>query len=182
MKVPVQITMRDLPHSEAVKIHIEEKVAKLQLFCHNIVACHVVLEFENKNQHRGNLHNTRVTIAVPGKELVSTHNEEEDMYISIRDAFDDMTRQLEGYVEHLKQGSNPQTMLTGKIVRLFHTDGFGFIEGLDGTEFYFNAHHVTHPAFNKLMIGETVHFMIEEGGHEKGPQAHRVKVIENSAE
>ena len=177
MQTPIQITLRDMPHSAAVEAHIKEKCEKLQQFCHSIVSCHVVVEFENKNQHRGNLYNARVTIAVPGKELVSTHNEAEDMYMSIRDAFDDMTRQLEEYVAHLKQGNSQQTMLSGKIVRIFHNDGFGFIEGLDGTEFYFNANHVTHPAFNKLTIGMPVHFVQEEAGNE-GPQARRVNVLD----
>ena len=99
MQVPVQITFRDTPHSEAVKEHIQEKVDKLQQFCHNIVACHVVVEFENKNQRRGNLHNTRITVTVPGKELVTTHNETEDMYASIDMLIDKLDRQLIKYKE-----------------------------------------------------------------------------------
>lgn len=176
MQVPVQITFRGLDHSESVKEHLQEKVDKLQHFCHNMVACHVVVEFENKNQHRGNLHNTRVTITVPGKELVTTHNDNEDMYISIRAAFDDMTRQLEDYVENMHDGHHHQSMIYGKIVRLFNGDGFGFIESEDGTEFYFNANHVAHPDFHKLSIGMPVHFIREEG--QNGPQAHRVKLVE----
>lgn len=176
MQVPTQITFRGLPHSDAVKEHIEEKVAKIQHFCQSVIACHVVLEFENKNQHRGNLHNTRVTVTVPGRELVSTHNEAEDMYVSIRTSFDDMTRQVEEYVRDMRDGKNHQPMLYGKIVRLFNGDGFGFIESEDGTEFYFNANHVSQPDFAKLSVGMPVHFVQEEG-HD-GPQAHRVKVIE----
>jgi len=180
LQVPAQITFRGLPHSESIKEHIQEKVDKIQQFCHSIVSCHVVVEFENKNQHRGNLHNTRVTVTVPGKELVSTHNDVEDMYVSIRTAFEDMTRQLESYVQHMQGVKNHQTLIAGKIVRLFNGDGFGFIESDDGTEFYFNANHVSHPAFHKLTVGMPVHF-IQEMGHD-GPQAHRVKAIEKQAE
>lgn len=180
MQVPLQITFRDLPHSDAVKSHLEERVAKLQQYCQNIVSCHVVVELANKNQHRGNLHNTRITVTVPGKELVSTHNEDEDMYVSIRTAFDDMTLQLESYVEHMQgQIKNHETaMLSGKIVRLFNGDGFGFIEGPDGTEFYFNANHVLEPEFHKLTIGMPVHFV--RGMGTDGPQAHRIKQAEKS--
>ncbi|MDP1573547.1 MAG: ribosome-associated translation inhibitor RaiA [Coxiellaceae bacterium] len=182
MQVPVQITLRDnLPHTEAVEAHVQEKIAKLQLFCHNIIACHVVIELSNKKQHQGNLHNTRVTIAVPGKELVSKYNEDENMYVSIREAFEDMTRQLEEYVAQMRgEMKNHQSLLSGKIVRLFHADGFGFIEGHDGTEFYFNANHVSDPAFNHLSVGMSVHFI--EGEGTDGPQAHRVKRIESPAE
>ncbi len=180
MQVPAQVTFRNLAHSDSVKEHIDEKIDKLQQMCHSIVACHVVVEFENKNQHRGNLHNTHITITVPGQELVTKLNHNEDMYVSIRDAFDDMTRKLREYIKELRDGKSHQSLLYGKIVRLFNGDGFGFIESDDGTEYYFNANHVAHPDFQKLSIGMPVHF-IQEMGHD-GPQAHRVKVIEKSTE
>lgn len=174
----VQITLRDnIPHSPAIDAHIHEKVDKIQKFYNNITSCQVVIEHSNKKHHQGNLYNTRVIVAVPGKELISTHNDEENLYISIRDAFDDMTRQLESYVEHLQgQIKNHQPILHGKIARLFDADEFGFIVTPDGTEFYFNAYHLTHPSFDKLSVGMPVHF-VEEMGNE-GPQARRVKVVE----
>lgn len=177
MQVTPQITFRDLPHSEAVEIHLHEKIDKLQHFCHNIVACHVVLEFANKNQHRGNMYDTHITVTVPGKELVSKINEDENMYTSIRTAFDDMTRQLESYVQQMHgEIKNHQPIVSGTIVRLFNGDGFGFIEKADGAEFYFNATHLLTPEFHQLTVGMPVHFV--EGMGSDGPQAHRVRVIE----
>jgi ribosomal subunit interface protein len=179
MKTPaqIQVTLRDnIPHSDAIETHVQEKVEKLQLFCNNILACHVVIELANKKQHQGNLYNTRIALAVPGKELISKHNEEENMYVSIREAFEDLTRQVEEYVAKMRGDMNHhQSLLSGKIARLFHDDGFGFIEGLNGTEYYFNAHHVSDPAFNHLIVGMDVHFI--EGEGTDGPQAHRVKQI-----
>ncbi|MCX7121906.1 MAG: ribosome-associated translation inhibitor RaiA [Gammaproteobacteria bacterium] len=173
MQVPVQITFRGLTHSDAVKTHIDERIDKLQQYCDSIIACHVVVEYENKNQNRGNLHNTRLTLTIPGKELVSTHNDDEDMYVSIRTAFDDMTRQLESHVELLQEHvKNNQTLLSGKVIRLF--DDFGFIEGNDGNEFYFNAKHVAHPVFDKLTVGASVHFIESTGT--SGPEARHVKI------
>lgn len=181
MQVPVQITFRDFPHSEAVETHLHEKIDKLQQFCHNIVACHVVLELANKNQHRGNLYDTRITITVPGKELVSKLNEDENMYVSIKTAFEDMTRQLENYVQQIHGDvKNHQPIVSGTIVRLFNGDGFGFIEKTDGSEFYFNATHVVTPSFHKLSIGMPVHFV--EGMGSDGPQAHRVKGLDQFLE
>lgn len=178
MTVSRQITFRDIPSSEAVKSHIEEKIDKLTHFCDKIVACHVVVEYSNKGQHRGNLHNVRLSVDVPGKELITKHNEAEDLYVSVRDAFEDMVRQLEGYEEqvHGLVKNHQSVVLSGKIARLFNGDGFGFIENGDGEEFYFNAGHVLHPSFEKLTIGMPVHFVQHEGND--GPQAHRVKLIE----
>jgi ribosomal subunit interface protein len=174
-----QITFRDIPHSEAIKTHIDEKIDKLTQFCDKILSCHVVVEFANKNQHQGNLHNIRITLTVPGKELVSKHNETEDLYVSIRDAFADITRQLESYEEHIRgQVKNHESVvLSGKIARLFNGDGFGFIENGEGEEFYFNAGHVVHPTFEKLTVGMPVHF-VEHNGND-GPQAHRIKLIDS---
>ena len=176
MQVTPQITFRGLAHSEAIETHLHEKISKLQHFCHNIVSCHVVVEFANKNQHRGNLYDTHVTIAVPGRELISKINEDENMYTSIKSAFDDMTRQLESYVQQNSEIKNHQPIVTGTIVRLFNGDGFGFIEKTDGAEFYFNATHLLSPEFHQLMVGLPVHFV--EGMGTEGPQAHRVRVIE----
>lgn len=178
MQVPIQITLRDdLPHTPAVDEHIKEKTDKLQQFCQNIISCHVVVELANKNHNHGNLYNTRITTNVPGKELVSTKNENENMYISIAEAFDDLTRQAESYNEQLKghNGKAVNAPSSGKVVRLFEEDGFGFIEGLDGTEFYFNATHTNH-SFNKLSIGTPVHF-VETPSHD-GPQARHVRIAE----
>ena len=178
MQVPVSITFRGLAHSDAVKTHIEEKIEKLHQYNDHITSCHVVIEFENKNQHRGNLHNTRITLTVPGKELVTTRNEEEDMYISIRTAFEDMTRQLEEYMRQLHNGKHEPIMMAGKIARLFTSDGFGFIESEDGSEFYFNANHIAHTEFHKLNVGMPVHFVREEGNN--GPEARRVKLMHDA--
>ena len=137
MTVSRQTTFRDIPHSDAIKTHIDEKIDKLTQFCSKIVACHVVVEYANKNQHRGNLHNIRITTTVPGKELISKHNEREDLYVSIRDAFEDITRQLESYEEqtHGQIKNHQSVILSGKIARIFNGDGFGFIENENGEEF-----------------------------------------------
>ena len=48
-----------------------------------------------RNQHQGKLYNVRINLTLPGKELIVNRNAEEDLYVSIRDAFDDMARQVE---------------------------------------------------------------------------------------
>lgn len=175
MRPSVQITLRDnLPHPPAIEAQIEEKLDKLNQYWDKIIACHVVVELSNKKHHQGNLYNARLSIAVPGKELVSNLNEDESMHNAIRDAFDDMIRQVESYAAQMRgEGKVHQTLLSGKIIRLFETDGFGFLQGEDDVEYYFNAKHVTHPAFHHLKVGNVVHFVKAEGS--EGPEAHRVR-------
>lgn len=105
MKIPLQITFRDMEHSDAVETDIHNHVAKLeQLFPNLIMGCSVVVECHHNNHHQGNLFHTRIDITVPGKELVASrepgkHHAHENMHVTIRDAFDAMRRQLKQYNE-----------------------------------------------------------------------------------
>lgn len=174
MQVPIQVTFRDVKHSPQVDDHIREKSEKLNQFSDKIISCQVVVEYASKQQQSGNLYNTRIVVNVPGKELVSTHNHSENMYLSVRDAFDDMTRQLEEYAQmlrgHVKRHS---PILEGTVARVFDK-GFGFIETANGDEYYFNEDNVVHPKFGTLRAGERVRFIEHVG--DQGLQAHRVSV------
>jgi len=173
MQTPIQITIKDMPHSDALETQIHEKASKLEQFCEDIISCHVVVELTQKHQQQGKLHNVRINIAVPGKELTANKNQRENIFIAIRDAFDNMRRQLEDHVKrmHGEIKTHPE-LIQGEIVRIFTDDGFGFIEDANGTEYYFNSDNVVNPTFDKLEVGGNVHF-IEAVGSE-GPQAHRV--------
>lgn len=172
MQVPIQVTFRDVKHSPGVDSHIQEKSEKLNQMIDNIISCQVVVEYVSKQQQSGNLYNVRIVVTVPGHEFVSTHNHDENMYVSIREAFDDMTRQLEecSKMMHRKVKNHPP-ICEGRVARIFD-NGFGFIETANGDEYYFNENNVVHPQFAHLRVGEHVRF-IEHMGDE-GLQAHRV--------
>lgn len=173
MQVPVQVTIRQIPHSPAVLEHIRNKSYRLNHFAEYMIACHVVVELVSRHQQQGNQYNTRIVATVPGRELVSTHNHSENMYVSIRDAFDDMLRQLENSMAKMRgQVKVHPLLLEGVVDRLFEAD-YGFIQGDDGEEYYFNAGNVRH-RFGQLREGIHVHFIPFLG--DEGWQAHRVGV------
>jgi ribosomal subunit interface protein len=97
MQRPVQITFRDIAHSEAIESHVREKVAKLEEFYPQITGCHVTLEMPHKHKHQGKQCSVRIDVRVPGGELVVNRDKHEDMYVALRDAFDAAKRQLEEY-------------------------------------------------------------------------------------
>jgi len=107
MRIPLQITFRDMEHSDAVETDIRNHVAKLeQLFPQLIQGCSVVVECHHHNHHQGNLFHARIDITVPGKELVASrepdkHHAHENMHVTIRDAFDAVRRQLQQHAEKL---------------------------------------------------------------------------------
>jgi ribosomal subunit interface protein len=97
MQRPVQITLRDIGPSEALEVHIREKVAKLEEFYPQITGCKVTVEMPAKHKHQGKLFNVRIDMTVPGSELVTNRDQHEDVYVALRDAFDAAKRQLEEY-------------------------------------------------------------------------------------
>lgn len=97
MQTPLQITFRDMPHSDAMEAHIREKAAKLESFFSPIMACHVTVELPHKHKHQGRNFCVHVDLRVPGAELVVNHHRHEDAYIALRDAFDAAKRQLEDH-------------------------------------------------------------------------------------
>jgi ribosomal subunit interface protein len=102
MQLPLQVTFRGIPHSDAVEASIRRKADKLETFYPGIVSCRVVVEAAHHNHHKGNLYNVRIDIKVPQKEIVVSHRQHdqhahEDIYVAIRDAFDAAKRQLEDF-------------------------------------------------------------------------------------
>ena len=97
MQRPVQITFRDVTHSDALEAHIRDKVAKMEEFYPQITGCNVAVEMPAKHKHQGKLFNVRIDVRVPGSELVVNRDLHEDVYVALRDAFDAAKRQLEEY-------------------------------------------------------------------------------------
>lgn len=101
MQTPLQITFRDMPHSDALDTHIREKAQKLEQFFSGLIGCRVVLEQSGKHRQQGNPFNVRIDLTVPGSEIVVDRQENMDVYVALRDAFDAAKRQLEDYARQL---------------------------------------------------------------------------------
>lgn len=104
-KVLIQISFKNINHSEAVENLIREKIQKLQLFHAGILSCHVVVSRDHHHHHQGNLFHVAIDLSVPGHKLAANHEPEEDheytnVFVAIRDAFNSMGRQLEDLARH----------------------------------------------------------------------------------
>ncbi|MSP21344.1 MAG: ribosome-associated translation inhibitor RaiA [Alphaproteobacteria bacterium] len=101
MKVPLQITFRDFPPSQAIEARVREEADKLERFHPQIISCRVVLERPHRQHHKGNVFRTAVLITIPGADVEvtrehGTNHAHEDIYVSIRDAFDEARRRTSG--------------------------------------------------------------------------------------
>lgn len=165
MQLPLQITFRNFPLSEAVEARIRAKAAKLEEFHPRITSCHVVIEELDRHRHQGRQFTVRLDIRVPGRELVVDRDHHEDIYVALRDAFNAAGRQLEEVARtqrrEVKAHEVPQH---GKVARLFPDAGHGFIETADGREFYFSSDNVVGQAFDRLEAGAAVQFVEDVAG------------------
>lgn len=97
MKLPLQITSRNVSLSESAEQAIRDKAAKLDQFYDRIMGCRVLVESPHRHQHQGNQYNVRIDITVPGSEIVIKREENEDLYVAIRDAFDAAQRKVKDF-------------------------------------------------------------------------------------
>jgi ribosomal subunit interface protein len=180
MKLPLQITFRDMEPSDAVEANVREKSAKLDQFSDVIMSCRVMIEAHHQHHHKGNLFHVRIDITVPDDELVvsrepDAHHAHEDVYVAVRDAFDAAKRQLQDYTARRAQKvKQHEAEPHGRIARLLPEEDHGFIETADGREVYFHRNSVINADFDKLEIGAQVRFHEEPG--EQGPRASTVKL------
>lgn len=198
MNIPLQVTFRNMKHSEAVDAYIREEVAKLEEFFDQIIGCHVVVEIPHQHHDRGNPFHIRINLEVPGSDLVVNQQPNlhghgvdvgaerlfkelelegrlKDAYVALSDAFKTARRQLQDYVRrHRDEVKIHQETPEARVVRLFNKEGYGFLQTLDGREIYFHRHSVLNDGFDQLDIGTMVLYAEEHG--EMGPQASTVKL------
>lgn len=180
MENTVQITFRDFERTPAIEAHVEERVRKLETFFDRLIGCHVTLEAPHRHRRHGRTYRVRVDLAVPGGDLVvgrapDGNPRHEDLYAAIDDAFDDAGRVLQDHVR--KQRGDTKThesALHARVIKLFPTEGYGFLQTPEGDELYFHRNSVLHHAFDRMRIGTEVRYAEDVG--ERGPHASTVVV------
>ena len=159
MQLAPTITIRDIPPSRALNSHIGKRIEKLSRVCEDIMHCDVVVEHVQNSKHNGKLYNTRIDLTAPGSKLSATHAVNENVYISVREAFNAARRQLQTNRQQLRGEVKAHALPTlGNVTKLFLEDGFGFIES-NGDEYYFSETNVREGKFQALSIGSPVRFI-----------------------
>lgn len=120
MKLPVQITFRNIPSSETVEEWIRAKAGKLETFYERPIGCRVSIELPHRHHRHGSPYHIRIEIVLPGGEIVVNHipnvtarlrqtgqliltkrlesdREHRNLRLAINDGFDAAARQLRDY-------------------------------------------------------------------------------------
>ena len=183
MQTPLQITAHDLTFSDAVGTDIRMKAAKLERYYPRLISCHVVVGAPVRSAHAsfsqtGRYH-VSIDLTVPGAELVVTRQENEELQVAIRDAFNAAQRRVRDYAR--RQRGEVKTLETppqAVVSQLFAAEGYGFLSTSDGREIYFHRNSVLAPGFDQLAFGTAVRFAEEPG--DQGPQASTVTKVSNA--
>lgn len=104
MNVPLQITSRHFPPSDALNDAIRDEVEQLSKLYGRITRCHVVIEQPHQHQEKGKHFHVRLDISLPGTELVVGKDTgekftREDPYVAVADAFSALRRKLQEWVD-----------------------------------------------------------------------------------
>ncbi len=175
MQVPLQIVYHDMERSDALDARIRDKIGKLERLYPNITSCRVTVDSNDRHRSRGKHYCVRFDVRVPHHEIAVNHEHDEDVYVALRDAFNAASRKLEDIVRLQRREVKAHDVpLHGTVARLFPEEGYGFITGSDGNEFYFSRENVAEPDFERLETGMLVQF-IEDIAAE-GRQAKRITV------
>jgi cold shock CspA family protein/ribosome-associated translation inhibitor RaiA len=184
MQIPVEITFRDIEHSDAVEARIRELVGKLERIYDRITRCEVMVGQPHHRHRKGNAYSITVRLTIPGGEVVSSHDPgpdgaHEDVYVALRDAFAAVKRQLEDAVRvrlrHDVKAHNGGDRNHGIVSFLDVQKDWGWIEPDDGRRVYFHRNSVLDGKADGLEVGHEVRFAEEQGN--EGPQASTVEVI-----
>jgi len=181
MKLPVQIAFHNMPHDAEIESAIRANAEWLDSYYDRIMSCRVVVDCPHLHHKEGNLYQIRIDLKVPGGELAvkrepSQHTDYKDLDIMIRDAFDEVRRQLEDHVRRQRgEVKAHESLPHARVVRVFPETGYGFLETPDGREVYFHKNSVLEANFEDLKVGTEVRFVEELG--DKGPQASTVRPV-----
>ena len=70
MKLPIQITFRNMESSAQVEEWVLEETEKLETFYDRILSCRVAVEIPHRHHRKGKRCHVRIDLMMPGKEIV----------------------------------------------------------------------------------------------------------------
>jgi cold shock CspA family protein/ribosome-associated translation inhibitor RaiA len=184
MKIPLEITFRQVHKSDDLERLIRKKAALLEKICDAIISCRVAVESPHAHQQSGSPFRVRINLRVPSGHDLVVRRESTEGYLHdrlpavITEAFDAVARRLKKLVEK-QQGqvkTHPQQEKIAFVVRLFPEQDYGFVRTQEGRELYFHRNSVLNDDFDRLEIGTGVRY--SAGAGDEGPKATTVQIVD----
>jgi ribosomal subunit interface protein len=107
MQTPLQLTFRSIAHSDALAIHVNRRVVKLERLFDRIISCHVVLELDGHHRTGGESYRVTINLGLPGHEILVSYPSKLGFVDGAREtadrAFDEVERKLEDWVKRRRE-------------------------------------------------------------------------------
>ncbi len=142
----------------------------------------------HRRHHTGNLYDVHIDLRVPGDELVVTrepHRAREkfadpDLGIALRNAFKAAERRLVNYKRKQRgEVKLHDPLFPGQVSQLYPEEDHGFILTHEGSQLYFHRNSLIQRDFDRLQVGDRVHFVETVG--DTGPIASKVWRVEGES-
>lgn len=186
MDVPLQIAFKDMESSDFMEGLIRERAARLEQFHDHIVSCRVVVDFPHRSAQGAKPPiGVAVEVTVPGskmivaKEAQNRHEAKGDVATVVNRAFERVERQLEDHRD-IRQGDvkvHAADGETGRVVRLFPDQNYGFVEVVGAPDLYFTRNAVLDGSYDDLEVGSMVRVTLATTEGPMGPQASSVRPL-----
>ncbi len=107
MKQPIQIIFRGLPASPALDAAARLRAGKLDRLCKDLVSCRVTIELLRGQSRLPRQYAVAIDLGFPNRGLSVNRVRNEDAYVALREAFDDIRRMLDELEQDGKCGGAP---------------------------------------------------------------------------
>lgn len=181
MQTPAQVEFENLTASPELQAAIEQHISELESRFGRATAGRIIVRGPGDRHKTGGQYQVSIRLALPeGREVnVGRTPKEDERYADLTFAIDDAFKRARRQLQDQARVMRGQTKLheaepVGTVVRIDPGGEFGFLEGADGHEVYFNCKSIVEGRSN-IGIGSHVSYVEELG--EKGPQASTVRVL-----
>jgi cold shock CspA family protein len=181
MQVPIEIRFHGLEPSESLESEVRAQAERLNRLYGRLTACRVSIEPPPHQRRTGNLWNVHIELSVPGKTLVVSREPHKahlrharpDIRKAVKEAFKAAERQLKEFKQVRRGEVKPHDVpLQGQVASLDPAGNYGFLITNTGGELYFSRTSVMNDGFDRLKVGDTVHYSQIDG--DSGPVANKV--------
>jgi ribosome-associated translation inhibitor RaiA/cold shock CspA family protein len=188
MQMPIEIAFHHVEPTESIEGQIRQRVAKLDRLYGRLTSCRVRID-----QRARNLNDTvppvvHIEMGIPGrKDLVVSHEPDRlqkrfqtpDIRNAINDAFRIAERQLvELKNQRTRRSKQPlhdgENQFLGEVAEILPDEDHGFILTKEGGSLYFHRNSMLAGDFDRLRVGDELHYVEEIG--DTGPIATKVRV------
>ncbi|MDF1766814.1 MAG: ribosome-associated translation inhibitor RaiA [Gammaproteobacteria bacterium] len=95
----IQIVFHNIDQTDALTEAVSKRLEKLERYCDQIISGRIVLDSPHNHHHKGKVYSVSIELHTPQLEVrvnQDQHDKQahEDLYVSIRDAFNVAERQL----------------------------------------------------------------------------------------